>query len=634
MLEEKNDNLQQADGLNPETETSTVETSTVETNTIVDDINSTNAEESETSSINESNHIPLANYDELSLDELNVELENLIKNEKITAIRDHVEGIKRSFLHKYSELIDEKRKVFLEENPDAFSTDFQYDLPAKNQFNALYNQYRDQRNSHFKSIQDQLTKNLANRNQIIAELKELIDNTENYNAALKDIQQLRDRWKNAGAIPKDNYNHVWNNFHFHIERFYDQLHLDREARDMDFKNNLEKKQRIIERASLLINEPDIRKAFRELQTLHRIWKEEIGPVAKEHREEIWQNFSEITRQLHSKRELLQNEVIEREENNLAKKRELIARIDEISSKEFNSHNDWQNAIKEIETLRTNFCSIGRVPAEQSEETWAAFKNVTRNFNVLKNNFYKDIKKEQQDNLVKKQALIEQAKSLAESTDYDATTPVMKKIQDDWKHVGHVPRKFSDSLWKEFKQICNSYFDRLHTERNKEMESEMVNFNNKKEYLESLKDFELTGDHKTDLDAIKKHIENWKSLGAVPQTRRHIEGKFNKVLDALFDKLSMSKKEAELVKFNNKIENLMESNDNRRLQNETIFVQRKLEELQSEIFQLENNVQFFSNAKADNPLLKEINKNIDRHKDELNLWKEKLTQLKNINKNDA
>src|SRR5690606_29635832 len=450
MLEEKNDNLPLADGVNPETET----------NTIVEAINSTNAEDSETASINENNHILLANYDELSLEELNTELENLLKNEKVTAIRDHVEGIKRSFLNKYNELIDEKRKVFLEENPEAFSTDFQYDLPAKNHFNSLYNNYKDQRNTHFKSIQDQLKTNLANRNQLIDELKDLVENTENYNAALKDIQQIRERWKNAGPIPKDNYNHVWNNFHFHLERFYDQLHLDREARDIDFKNNLDQKQKVIERASILINEPDIRKAFRELQTLHRIWKEEIGPVAKEYREEIWHKFSEITKQLHSKRESLQNEIREREELNLAKKNELIAAINSISTNKFNSHNDWQNAIKEIEQLRTHFFSAGRVPAEQSEDTWATFKNATRNFNVLKNNFYKDIKKEQQDNLVKKQALIEKAKSLAESTDYNTTTPAMKKIQEEWKHVGHVPRKFSDSLWKEFKQTCNSYFDRL------------------------------------------------------------------------------------------------------------------------------------------------------------------------------
>ncbi len=623
MLEEKNDNLPQADGLTTENNT----------DTIVDAINSTNAEENETSSINENQEIPLLNYDELSLDELNSELNNLIKNEKITAIREHVENIKRSFLTKYNEFIDEKKEAFLEENPDAFSSDFQYDLPAKNLFDSLYHTYKEQKNAHFKSIQDQLKKNLAERNQIIDELKDLVENTNNFNAALKDIQQLRERWKTAGAIPKDNYNHVWNNFHFHLERFYDQLHLDREARDLDFKNNLEQKQKIVERATELLNETDIRKAFRELQVLHRIWKEEIGPVAKEHREEIWQNFSNVTKQLHEKREALQSKIHEQEESNLVKKNEIISEINQISSKEFTSHNDWQNAIKQIEALRTAFFSTGRVPAEQNEETWTSFKNATRNFNVSKNNFYKDIKKEQQDNLQKKQDLVNQAKALSESSDFDSVTPAMKKIQEDWKHIGHVPRKFSDSLWKEFKQICNSYFDRLHAERNKEIEAEMQNFNNKKEYLESMKDFQLTGDHKTDLDAIKIHIENWKNIGAVPQTRRHIEGKFNKILDALFDKLSLSKKEAELVKFHNKIEHLVENNDSRRLHNESVFVQRKIDEIQSEIFQLENNVQFISNAKADNPLVKEINKNIDRHKDELKLWKEKLMQLKNINKND-
>src|SRR5690606_29799734 len=238
------------------------------------------------------------------------------KNEKITTIREHVEAIKRSFLHKYTELIDEKRKVFLEENPDAFSTDFQYELPAKSQFDSLYHDNRDQRNGHFKSIQDQLKKNLAERNQIITELKEIVENTENYNTALKDIQQLRERWKNGGPIPKDNYNHVWNNFHFHIERFYDQLHLDRESRDMDFKYNLEQKQKIILHAQELLQEDDIIKAYRELRTLHRIWREEIGPVDREVREEIWEKFSDISKQLHEKREQLFENLRKVEKENL------------------------------------------------------------------------------------------------------------------------------------------------------------------------------------------------------------------------------------------------------------------------------------------------------------------------------
>lgn len=620
MLEEKNDNLQNADGMNPE----------IVENTIVDAINSTNAEHSEETTITESKEIPLLNYDDLSLDALNTELDSLLKNHKITVIRDHVEAIKRSFLHKYHEILDEKRKLFLEENPEAFASDFQYDMPAKHQFDTLYQAYKEQRNTHYKSIQDQLKKNLVARNQIITELKELVDHTENYNAALKDIQQMRERWREIGAIPKDNYNHVWNNFHFHLERFYDQLHLDREARDNDFKHNLEQKQKLVDRAKNLINEPDIRKAFRELQTLHRVWKEEIGPVAKDIRETIWEEFSGITKQLHDKREALQNEFREKEEENLAKKNEVIKAIQELADTKIVAHNDWQNSIKKVEELRQQFFNLGRVPNEQNEETWVAFKDATRNFNALKNNFYKDIKKEQQDNLLKKQELIAKAKSLNESDDFANVTPIMKKIQEEWKHIGHVPRKYSDELWKEFKAACNSYFDKLHSVKNQEIEAEMGNFEKKKEYLESLKEFQLQGSHKEDLDAIKAHIETWKSFGPVPQTRRHIEGKFNKILDALFDKLSLTKKEAELVKFNNKIEQLIENNDNKRIQNETVFVQRKVEEIQHEIFQLENNVQFISNAKADNPLVKEINKNIERQRDELNMWKEKLTQLKNVN----
>lgn len=623
MLEEQNDNLHMADGTNLDQQK----------DTIVEAINSTNAEDGEDTSITESVSIPLLNYEELSLEDLNKELEQLLHNHKIMAIREHAEAIKKAFYHQYNELIEEKRTAFLEENPDAFAHDFQYELPVKNHFEANFNEYRNKRSTHYKLIQEQLKKNLSNRNQIINELKEIVNNTENFNAALKDIHHLRDRWKAIGPIPKDNYNHVWNNYHFYLERFYDQLHLDREARDLDLKLNLESKQKVIERASELLNEPDIRKAFRELQSLHRVWKEEIGPVPQDVRETIWENFSNITKQLHDKREALQGELRKVEEDNLVLKNEILASIKKLTDKDAILHNDWQKSIKEFELLRKNYLNIGRIPSEKIEESWAAFKDVTRNFNYLKNNFYKDIKKEQHENFIKKQALIEQAQSLNQSTDFQTTTPIMKKIQEDWKAIGHVPRKISEKLWKDFREACNIYFDRLHSERNKEIESEMLNFDKKKAYLEDLKTFELKGDHKEDLDAIKAHIENWKSFGVVPQTRRHIEGKFNKILDALFDKLSMSKKEAELMKFSNKIEHLKESNDGRRLQNETIFIQRKIDEMKSDIFQLENNIQFISNAKADNPLIKEINKNIERQKDELNLWKDKLTQLKNISKND-
>jgi hypothetical protein len=218
--------------------------------------------------------------------------------------------------------------------------------------------------------------------------------------------------------------------------------------------------------------------------------------------------------------------------------------------------------------------------------------------------------------------------LKDSDDFMHTTPLIKQIQEEWKHVGHVPRKLSDQLWTEFRGACNEYFERLKEHKNDELAEEVEAFEKKKEYLETIKDFKLVDDYKTDLDAIKAHIETWKTFGKVPSTRRHIEGKFNKILDGLFDKLSASKKDNELLRYANKLDNLVNS-DSRKLDNERVFIIRKIEEVQSEIFQLENNIQFFSNSKPDNPMVIEVTNNIENKKEELATLKEKLKQLKNL-----
>lgn len=622
MLEERNDNLLNTDG-------SENEQNNVQNLDAIESINVSNAEEHENEESSENVEIPTKDYEALSLEELVTELDNLVSNYNVMTVRDHVEQIKKAFSNKYYIFIEEKKQAFLDENTENTILDFEYNSVVKNNFDSIFNTYRNKRNKHFQSIQDNLKNNLATRKALIEELKNLIDNTENISTALKDIQNIRERWGKAGAIPRDNYNHVWNNYHFHMERFYDQLHLDREARDWDFKQNLEKKQNLIESAKKLLEQNDIHKAFKELQIYHRIWKEQIGPVSKEHRDNIWNEFSDITKQLHDRREAIYVEIRAREEQNLNIKLQFIAQLNDLAKNESKSHNQWQEAIAKVEELRAKFFKTGKVPAEHNEKTWDAFKEATRLFNVQKNAFYKDIKRDQQENLNLKMALIEKAKSFNTSDDFDKVTPIMKQIQEEWKKVGHVPKKYSDKLWKEFKEACNHYFDRLHQERNKNISEEMENFEKKKAYLEELKDFQLIGNHKTDLDAIKLHIENWKSIGPVPQVRRHIEGKFNKILDALFDKLSLSKKETELVKYNNRLEQMVETGDKRKIQNEITFVQRRIEEITSEIFQLENNMQFISNAKSDNPFIKEINKNIDKHRDELNIWKEKLNQLREI-----
>jgi hypothetical protein len=593
-------------------------------------IQNTNAEESEDETLKDRHDIPMQDYEAMPMDALVSELETLVTNDKVMSVKDHVEEVKRAFLSKYHHFIDEKREEFHAENPDT-TEDFHYQLPAKLRFDQLYSQYRDKKSKHFQSLQTNLKSNLENRMAIVEELKNLINPQENIKDTLKHFNELRERWKTAGPIPKDKYNHVWNNFHFHVENFYDYLHLDREARDQDFKHNLELKQKIIARVEELVDMTDVNKAFRELQDLHRIWKEDIGPVSREHREEIWNRFSELTKQMHDKREAIFEKLRGTETENLERKKDIISKIEVLAQEKVNNHASWLGQIQKVEALRNEFFTAGKVPAEVNEDTWAAFKTAVRNFNALKNSFYKDIKKDQNDNLSRKQALVARAKELQESTDFAATTPVMKQIQEEWKQVGHVPRKYSDKLWAEFKTACNHYFEKMKESKSEEIAEEVEAFDKKKAYLDTLKDFQLSGEHKPDLDAIKAHIETWKSLGRVPHSRRHIEGKFNKILDALFEKLSLSKKDTDMMRFTNRMENLSESNDTRKLDNEKIFLMRKIDEVQSEIFQLENNIQFFTskNAKKENPMVTEVRKSIEKHKEELAVLKTKLKQLRNM-----
>lgn len=659
MLEEKNDNLLEADGnvennsvdgtnaaakvlesnepsdfpaednvVTPSLEETVSET---KNQTAIDAIAETNAEESEDETLKERHDIPMKDYDALSLEDLVEELKALVSNEKAMSFKDHIEEIKKAFLAKYNHLLEEKKEEFLTENQDS-NEEFQYHSPLKTNFDKYYSHFRDTKNNHFKSLQTNLKTNLENRLAIVEELKELINPQANIKDTLKHFNDLRERWKNAGSIPKDKYNHVWNNFHFHVENFYDYLHLDREARDLDFKHNLEQKQKIVSRVEELVKEADINKAFRELQDLHRIWKEDIGPVSREHRDDIWNKFSDLTKQMHDKREVLFENQRGTELENLEKKKEIIAKIEVLATEKVNAHAQWMAQIEKVEALRTVFFSAGKVPSEVNEETWASFKTAVRNFNSFKNSFYKDIKKDQNDNLSMKAALVAKAKELQESTDFAAATPIMKQIQEEWKQIGHVPRKHSDKIWQEFKNACNHYFDKLKEQKNEENGEEVEAFDNKKAYLETLREFQLTGDHKTDLDAIKLHIETWKGFGKVPFPRRHIEGKFNKILDALFEKLSLSKKDTDMIRFANRMDQLSESHDSRKLDSEKIFIMRKIDEVQNEIFQLENNIQFFTNtrnAKKENSIVLEVRKNIAIYKETLDVWKEKLKQLRNL-----
>ena len=590
----------------------------------IDEIDESNAEDAEDVENEKRHTIPMLDYHSMSMENLVGELQRLVKNEKVQAINKHVSAIKYEFDQKFQEFLDEKKEEFVSKGGNEI--DFRYNSVAKRQFNEVYSDFREKRDQYYKQLDQSLKANLQKRLDIIEELKGLIDIEEDINTTYNNFKDLQNRWKNAGPIPRTNYNDVWRTYHHHMEIFYDFLHLNRELRDLDFKHNLEEKQKLVERAEALGDEPDLGKAFRELQTLHKIWKEDIGPVAKEHREEIWEKFSNATKAMHHRRQEHFQELEKVYEKNLEKKQEIIAAIAKIAESVADNHRGIQQQIKEVEALRESFFKAGRVPQKVNEDTWSQFKETVRKFNRTKNAFYKNQKKEQQQNLEKKKELLELAVSLKDSEDWDEVTPQMKGIQRDWKKIGHVPRKYSDKIWKEFKDACNHYFDRLHSEKNEAHKEEFENFKNKSECLDRLKKFQLSGDKKKDIEDVKAFLVEWKKYGRIPYNKKHINSKFNKIVDALFKKLGVGKQQSELLKYVNKVQELAKTEDNYAIGNERVFVKRKIDEVKSDIRQLENNLQFFSGDSEDNPLVKEVVNKLDKQKEALQTWKEKMKKL--------
>ncbi|WP_100616115.1 DUF349 domain-containing protein [Confluentibacter citreus] len=594
---------------------------------LLNEIDDSNAEDSEDEGNKDRHTIEFKEYDKMSLEALAVELERLVKNEKVQAIKKQVDAIKIEFNSQFNDLLEEKKADFISDGGNEI--DFFYTTPFQKQFVNACKEYRNKLQEHRKNLDQNLKQNLANKLEIIEEIKGLINVEENINTTYKHFKELQERWRKTGPIPRDKYNNAWNSYHHHVEMFYDFLHLNRDLRDLDFKHNLELKVKIIERAEELAQDTDIMRAFRELQELHKMWKEELGPVDREHREAIWERFKSATKIINDKRQSYYQEIDKSYEKNLDIKLDIINKINEINSQETKSHGAWQNKIKAIEALRNDFFNAGKVPMKVNESTWAKFKTAVRTFNRQKNAFYKGLKKDQFTNLQKKLELIKIAEDNKDSDDIEVTTALMKKIQNDWKKVGHVPRKDSDKIWNQFKAACNHFFDRIHASRNAENKESNDAFNKKQELLEVLKSLKLTTDKEKDLETIKEYINQWNTIGRVPNDKRYIEGKYSKVLDDLFSNLKMDKDELEMIKFENKLEDLNNSDNNKNLDNERSFISKKIDDIKGQINQLENNLQFFTNVDEDNPVVKEVLNNIENHKDELKLWKKKLSKIKEL-----
>ncbi|MFB1040915.1 MAG: DUF349 domain-containing protein [Polaribacter sp.] len=565
--------------------------------------------------------IVATDYTILSLEELVKELQNILSNNPVNKIKDQIEVIKSAFNIKFGALLAEKKKVFLEEGGNVI--DFQFTSAAKGDYNTLLSDYKKQRDAHYNAIEKQMNDNLDKRVQVIDGLKRLIENAD-ANTMYKEFRVLQDTWRSIGAVSKTRYNDTWKTYHHHVERFYDLLHLSNDFRDLDFKNNLEEKLKIILKAEALAASTDVNEAFKELQELHKIWKEDIGPVSKDVREDVWQKFSAITKEIHDKRHEHFRDMKSKYQDIIALKLAVIERFNAYDTSNNKTHKDWQNSIVETEKLRQEYFNAGKLPYAKSEEVWQKFKTATKKFNSSKNHFYKDEKSEQQENLKKKIALIEIAESLKESEDWEVATEAMKKIQADWKKIGHVPRKFSDDIWNKFKAACNSYFDRYHDQKNSVSKEQQANVDAKKAFLETLKE-----EKEHTKESVLEAIKTWQELGQLPRDVRYLEGKFNKQIDRLLEGLSLDKKEVAMLKFTHVIDGLFVNEDFRKLDSEQLFIRKKMDEVVKEMQQLENNLGFFSNAKDDNPLVLNVKNRVNEFKEDLKIWKEKLSYLRKL-----
>ena len=410
--------------------------------------------------------------------------------------------------------------------------------------------------------------------------------------------------------------------------------MNKELQTLDYAHNLEVRHSIINRAEELIKETTVQKALNELQYLHRLWKEEAVPVQEDLREPTWQKFKELTNKIHDRKGELNEKIKQEQKDNLEKKNEIIKNIKEIAAKAANkSHGDWQKAIKDINTLREQFIGLGRVPKDKNAATWEAFKEVTREFNHIKNDFYKTLKTEQQGNLEKKLALLDIAKQHTESTDWNNSVQVIKKIQNDWKNIGHVPRKNSDKIWKEFKDTCNKFFDRYKKRHEQDNQKLEVNFENKQAFLEEFKTTKISENKDEALKQLEDLYTAWVNLGKVPADKLAINQEFTTLYNDKLSALNLSKTEISDYKLQSFVNKIKADGNDRLLDDEIRKTRKTIDELEKEINQLDNNVHFFSNANADSPLLKDVYRQIDEKRKKLTETEIKLKALFNINFND-
>ena len=549
-----------------------------------------------------------------------------LSSKPIQSLKRNVDALTKAFEKEMATLKASQRQAFIDEggNPDAFY----FNPPVLKDFNNLVRRYKSDRGTYYRSVEEKQQKSLEQRLALIAELKGLINVNQDINATYKQFKDLQRRWKETGQVPRMEANNVWKTYHHHVGHFYDFLHLNRELRELDFKFNLEQKLKICEQAEALAAMEDIPKAFRHLQTLHKKWKDELGPVDKEHSEVVWQRFSDATKIVHEKRRYFIKNQEEIFEENLIKKRAILSQMEELLAKEFNTKTNINNFSKTYDGLREAFFAIGKVPEKQRNALWSAIKRTSNQFSKKRNRFYKSLKKAYAVNVAKRKALIEQAEILKDQTNHKETTPKIIALQKEWKVAGPVRKEDFIKLNEEFRALCNAYFENKDANRNQQNEKQKANLQEKMTMLTSLKEM-ISSDDKPSEKDIDNMVSQWNAIGFIPRNKMGINQDFLTLVAKAYKTIGLSSLDITQKSYQNKLDNIKENDDS--IRKEVQSLNRRIGEIKQEIIQLETNLQFFGKNQDKNPIVIKVHEDIAKHQKRLDGLEEKKRLVKSLNK---
>ncbi|MGB0869516.1 MAG: DUF349 domain-containing protein [Flavobacteriales bacterium] len=490
------------------------------------------------------------------------------------------------------------------------------------EFNSINKAYREQRVAHFKNIENEQNINLKLRRDLIEEIKALVDSNENLQ--FSDFSSLNDRWKAIGKIPSSAVENIFKTYGHHVDRFFDLLSINRDLKDIEFNRNLKYKEELITKAEALLNEEDAFEAVNKLQELHRLWKENGGPIQKEKREEVWEKFNSFTGVIHDRKQQAVLKIQEEMNSNFQKKMSIVSTLQSVDVSKITSHADWRNQIAQIDDFRKQWNEIGRVSKEQNAESWEAFKDIIKTINTAKNDYYKAFKQTQKDALKIKYELLERAEAIKDSEDWKKTADELKALQIKWKKTPRPLMKEADKVWEKFRGACNHFFERRQAQYEIQAGDMKENLVKKEAVLEELKTISLSeDDHRANFNLLKSYNDKWKACGKVAKAdHERIDGQFRSLMDSYFNKLKMDEKNKGEMMFKMKLEGFVESNDFDKINYERKNIIKKIDTLKTDIRQFEANMEWFK-GNDDNPLKRDLVKKINRNKSSISALREQI-----------